>query len=71
MKAEILELKYIQIAELFRNIEKVNEIIEMHKKQTNDNSMVRQYMCQRAEFIEELQGILKSLDLELVSSMAA
>ncbi|MEM1328788.1 MAG: hypothetical protein AAGI23_22720 [Bacteroidota bacterium] len=36
-----LDIKYIQIAELSQNIERLNESIELHQKTTRNQSMIR------------------------------
>jgi len=71
MEVQPMDEKYIRIAELTENIVNVNKIIEMHRKQTKSLSMIRQYLCQRDEFIEELQKVFKSLNLELTLKEAA
>ncbi|MEM9885949.1 MAG: hypothetical protein AAF849_08660 [Bacteroidota bacterium] len=66
-----LDIKYIQIAELSQNIERLNEIIQLHQQTTRNQSMIRQYQFKRQEFIEELKSMLESLQLRVSLAMAS
>ncbi len=60
-----MDYKYVRIAELTENIEKLNNLIEIHRTTTKSNSMVKQYAYKRREFIVELQELFKSLRLTI------
>lgn len=71
MKATTMDIKYVRIAELIENIEKVSKMIDLHKQTTKNQSMIRQYTCQRDEFVAELKEIFKSLNLIVELAAAA
>ena len=58
-----MDEKYVHIAELSEQIEKINDMIAMHREQTNNQSMIRQYAYKRDELISELKSLLQSLRL--------
>jgi len=58
-----MDEKYVHIAELSEQIEKINAMIAMHREQTNNQSMIRQYAYKRDELISELKSLLQSLRL--------
>ncbi|SOD96087.1 hypothetical protein SAMN06269250_5130 [Spirosoma fluviale] len=57
--------KYIRIAELSEQIERVNGMITMHHESSNNQSMIRQYTYKRDELIAELEAALQSLHLNV------
>ncbi len=71
MKAQTMDEKYVRIAEVTENIVNVNQMIDLHRKTTKNQSMAKQYICQRDEFIAELQKIFESLNLTVTLSAAA
>ena len=52
---------FIQIAELYECIEKLNKIIEVHQKTTPDQFMISQYMFKRNEHETELKALYATL----------
>ncbi len=66
-----MDIKYVRIAELTENIDKVNTMIALHQKTTQNQSMIQQYRCQRAEFLEELQTLLNAINLRVAYMDAA
>ena len=66
MTGQAIDMKYLRIAELAENIEKLNTIIELHQKTTNDASMIKQYAYKRAEQIVELQELFSTLSIMIV-----
>jgi hypothetical protein len=66
-----MDIKFIRIAELSENISKVNEMISMHKSNTNNTSMISQYEFQRNEFIEELDRLFISLEIQITQKAIA
>jgi hypothetical protein len=68
METPFLNIKWVRIAELLQNIEKVNTMIEMHEQVTHNQSMIRQYHCQKDEFLTELQSIFIALKLTVAKA---
>lgn len=60
---QYMELKYIRMAELVRDIEKLNAIIDLHQQTTQSLLMIRQYQFKHGEFLSELQDLLKPVRL--------
>lgn len=65
MKPSSMDNKYVRIAELSGQIERVNEMITMHQQASDNQSMVRQYTFKRNELITELEVALQSLQLKV------
>ncbi len=63
MKAEIMDYKYIRVAEITEQIAKINQMIALHKQTTENQSMIKQYAFKRDELIAELQEIFKTFNL--------
>ena len=63
MAAEVMDLKYIRIAEITEQIEKINQMIVLHEQTTGNQSMIKQYVFKRGELIMELQEIFKTFNL--------
>jgi hypothetical protein len=61
----MMDEKYIRIAELSEQIEKINGIISLHQNLSDSQSMVRQYAFKRDELITELETALQSLHLNV------
>ena len=61
MNTAQMDEKYIHIAELSEQIEKINGMIALHQEQTSNQSMIRQYAYKRDELIRELQSSLQLL----------
>ena len=71
MDKEVMDEKYIRIAELTEQIDKITHLIELHQRTTNNLSMIRQYTVKRAELIEELRVFFQSLQLTVSLANAA
>ena len=52
---------FIQIAELYECIEKLDRIIEVHQKTTRDQFMINQYVFKRTEHETELKALYATL----------
>lgn len=63
MEAEVMDYKYIRIAEITEQIEKINQMIDLHEQTTDNQSMIKQYAFKRDELITELQEIFKTFNL--------
>ena len=55
--------KYVRIAELSEQIERLNNLIAMHNELSDNQSTIRQYMHKRDNHIAELEAALQSLHL--------
>ncbi|RZJ24487.1 MAG: hypothetical protein EOO48_14465 [Flavobacterium sp.] len=71
MDKEVMDEKYIRIAELTEQIEKLSNLIELHQRTTNNQSMIRQYAVKRDELIEELRVFFQSIQLTVSLANAA
>ncbi|RAI76631.1 hypothetical protein HMF3257_25160 [Spirosoma telluris] len=60
-----MDEKYIRIAELSEQIEKINDMIVLHQQRSDNQSMARQYTYKRNELITELETALQSLHLNV------
>ncbi len=60
-----MNIKFVRIAELTENIEKLNSMIELHEKTTQNKPTIIQYKIKRMEFISELQQLLNSIKLSV------
>ncbi|MBP6812108.1 MAG: hypothetical protein KA138_11345 [Saprospiraceae bacterium] len=66
-----MSARQIRIAELIENLEKLAQLIDLHKQTTRNASMIKQYEFKRKEFVDELQGLFKPLSLRLEMTEAA
>jgi|GEM_PF-3465659 hypothetical protein len=60
-----MSLRHIRIAELVESLEKLTQLIDLHKKTTQNESMIKQYEFKRMELLTELQGLFKPMNLKL------
>lgn len=60
-----MSMRHIRIAELIENLEKLIQLIDLHKQTTRNESMIKQYEFKRLELLTELQTLLSSLSLRL------
>lgn len=58
-----MDYKYIRVAEITEQIEKINRMIALHEETTDNQSMIKQYVFKRDELIGELQEIFKTFNL--------
>lgn len=63
MDTDLMSDKYVRIAELSEQIERLNSLIAMHSKLSDNQSMIRQYVHKRDDHIAELEAALQSLHL--------
>jgi hypothetical protein len=66
-----MSARQVRIAELIENLEKLAQLIALHKQTTRNASMIKQYEFKRQEFVDELQGLFKPLSLRLELMEAA
>jgi hypothetical protein len=65
MEGKLMNPTSIRIAELFENIDKVNSMLDLHQKTTQDEMMIQQYKMQRQEFADELEQLLVSYKMTI------
>lgn len=68
---QAMSARQIRIAELIENLEKLAQLIDLHKQTNRNASMIKQYEFKRKEFVDELQGLFKPLSLRLELTEAA
>ena len=57
--------KKIRVLDILENIEKLNQLITLHSKETQSSLMVKQYNNMRQQFLEELKTILYDFQLNV------
>lgn len=65
MTNDLMSDKYVRIAELSEQIERINSLIAMHNELSDNQSMIRQYTFKRDELISELEAALQSIHLNV------
>ena len=63
--------KKIRVLDILDNIEKLNQLITLHSKETQSSLMVKQYNNMRQQFLEELKTILYDFQLNVEVLKAA
>ena len=63
--------KKIRVLDILDNIEKLNQLITLHSKETQSPLMVKQYNNMRQQFLEELKTILYDFQLNVEVLKAA
>ena len=57
--------KKIRVLDILDHIEKLNNLIHLHTKETHSSLMVKQYNTLRKQFLEELKTILYDFQLNV------
>jgi hypothetical protein len=63
--------KKIRVLDILDNIEQLNTLINLHKKETRSPLMVKQYQNMREQFLTELKTILFDFQLNVEVLKAA
>jgi hypothetical protein len=63
--------KKIRVLDILDNIEQLNTLINLHKKETRSSLMVKQYQNMREQFLAELKTILFDFQLNVEVLKAA
>lgn len=63
--------KKIRVLDILDNIEQLNTLINLHKKETRSPLMVKQYQNMRERFLTELKTILFDFQLNVEVLKAA
>lgn len=60
-----------RVIDLLEQINKVNEMIDLHKNKSKDNFMLNQYRDMKHRFLVELQEILAVFEIEILIGKVA
>ena len=52
-----------RVSDVLEQIERLNQMIDFHKDQSGETSMMRQYEDMRSEFLKELEILLSSFKI--------
>lgn len=63
--------KKVRVIDILDNIEQLNTLIHLHRKETRSVLMVKQYHTMREQFLEELKTILFDFELNVEVLKAA
>ena len=50
--------KITRISDILEQVDKLNNMVDFHKNESKELSMMRQYQAMRSEFLEELKTLL-------------
>lgn len=64
-EAMLIDKEMARVLDILEQVKKLNMMIEMHKNQSNDDFMVRQYEDMKHRFLEELKDILREYEIEV------
>jgi len=62
--SQISNQKIIRVSDILEQIDELNKMIELNKNSEND-SMLKQYQYMRDEFIQELRTILHEFQIKV------
>lgn len=57
--------KIARASDILEQIDKLNEMVDFHKKESNEASMIRQYELMRKEFLKELEEVLSQFQINV------
>ncbi|MBK7870655.1 MAG: hypothetical protein IPJ74_08220 [Saprospiraceae bacterium] len=57
--------KIARITDILEQIEQLNKMVNFHKKESGEASMMRQYVEMRKNFLIELQDLLSNFEIEV------
>lgn len=57
--------KIVRVSDILEQIESLNKMIDLHKSQSSNNSMLTQYEYMKNEFTQELTTILVDFRIQL------
>ena len=60
-----MDEKIARVADILEQVDKLNHMIEFHRDQSGEKSMVKQYEEMRSEFLDELREILSNFDIDI------
>ena len=57
-KEDLFAPDLVRVIDILAQIKSLNEIIELHKRENDDNFMIKQYEDMKNRFLEELKELL-------------
>jgi hypothetical protein len=60
-----IDEKIARISDILEQIERLNQMVDFHKNQSGEESMMRQYENMRNEFLRELEKSLSSFKIDV------
>lgn len=60
-----IDEKTARVSDILEQIEHLNHMIDFHKHQSGEESMMRQYEDMRNEFLKELEALLSSFKINI------
>ena len=65
----IMKENIVRITDILEQVENLNKMIDFHQTQSKENSMMRQYLEMRNEFLIELKTLMSAYKIQ-ISDMA-
>lgn len=66
-----IDEKTARVSDILEQVEQLNRMIEFHKDQSGEASMMRQYEDMRKEFLKELKALLSSFKINVQIKVVA
>lgn len=63
--SKVIDEKIIRVSDILEQIDEINKMVEIHKGEKENNSMLAQYEFMRDQFVKELDSILKEFQIEI------
>ena len=60
-----IDEKIVRVSDILEQIDKLNQMIDFHKNESGEASMLSQYQEMRDEFLSELREILSKFKIEI------
>ncbi len=54
-----------RISDILEQVDKLNNMVDYHKNESKELSMMRQYQAMRSEFLEELKTLLTNFHISV------
>ena len=64
-EAKLIDHEMARVLDILEQVKELNRMIDMHKNQSKDDFMVRQYEDMKHRFLEELKDILQIYEIEV------
>lgn len=63
--SDIQNKKIVRVVDILEQVASLNQMIELHKKKSGNDSMLTQYEYMKKEFIQELNSILLEFNIKM------
>lgn len=60
-----IDEKTARVSDILEQIERLNQMVDFHKNESGEESMMRQYEDMRNEFLRELETLLSSFKINV------